>query len=148
MISYFYGETNHGDIPFVVKLIYEIHEILHLLLHQDEFQKIVSCFQNRNNPIFSALSYKIFEVEDKYMQMTIATLQEDVGVTAITLMFDGAIVSCKDMEEKHRIIICLAKCSVDTGIQLKVSDWGKEETLISWRLLEKGLAEIDRTKSV
>ena len=42
----------------------------------------------------------------------------------------------------------MADCSEKLGIRLKISDWGFEETLISWRLLEKGFAIIDREKTL
>ena len=64
----FYGGNYETDIPFLVKLKYEIIEAAQSIVNHQKYQQMKSFFYNdssKRNPLFSTLSYIMFEIEDQ-----------------------------------------------------------------------------------
>ena len=76
------------------KLAYEIREALTSIFQQEKYQKVLNLFLDKNSRQFSAISYILSEKENECLMRILADLQTKVGVKALTLVFDGAIVSC------------------------------------------------------
>ena len=83
-------------MPFLVKLVHEIRKAAELLLIPPHAQSMLEHFKykNKKNPEFSTLAYLLYEVEDKFLKVIIDEVKQHTKLEPLTLMFDGAIISC------------------------------------------------------
>ena len=66
----------------------------------------------------------LYKVEDEFLQLILDEVKQSTKSEPLTLMFDGAIISCTSETQKHEIIISLAKSCHPIGMTCKISDWG------------------------
>ena len=78
----------------MIRIHHEIHVAVDMLTQSNEYGQLLQHFVERPNPRFSVTSYILYEIEDECLMTVINELEEQADSQPITLIFDGALVSC------------------------------------------------------
>ena len=114
----FYGGKPTVELPFLLKLADEIQIAAKILLSHEGAAEFSELYPDRRNPEFSRLS-SLLSNEEAMLLDKVGTI---VGDRMNMLLFDGAYITCDDMEAEILILEACQLCA-DTAIPLTVRSW-------------------------
>ena len=114
----FYGGKPTVELPFLLKLADEIQLAAKTLLSHAGAMEVSELFSDRRNPEFSRLS-ALMSGEEAMLLDKVGTV---VGDRMNMLLFDGAYITCDNLEAETLILEACQLCA-DTAIPLTVRSW-------------------------
>ncbi|CAE7285952.1 unnamed protein product, partial [Symbiodinium sp. KB8] len=95
LIRLFYGGKPSCDIPFLVKLCTEIQDAAQAIVQRESSRRWQQLYSERRDPEFWLLS-AILSMDEASMLASVSSL---LGGSMCVLLFDGAIIRCRDLRD-------------------------------------------------
>ena len=118
LIRLFYGGKPSCDIPFLVKLCTEIQDAAQAIVQRESSRRWQQLYSERRDPEFWLLS-AILSMDEASMLASVSSL---LGGSMCVLLFDGAIIRCRDLRDDISLFHALETDDSRVGTQIR--RWG------------------------